>query len=171
MIWPCPTQWKPMEMFSSWHTFFMTIYGSLNIRWLSCIPMCHWLRDITLSSNVIKFHLFTCSGVQHALAILTMMPICSPWKVFIYLGDGWIKLSYKNLKSNFSMGSFHFQGEMRSNLSYPDSKLSQLSGSKFHFHGVVGRGRYSVQFTGYANRSLSGPEQLIRHLVNQDTRI
>ena len=70
-------------------------------------------------------------------------------------------------KSKFSMGSFHFQGEMRSNSSYPKSKLS---GSKFHFHGVGLRGGYSVQFTGHENRSLSGPEQLIRHLVNQDTR-
>ena len=33
----------------------MTIYGSLNIRWLSCTPMCHWLRDITLSSNEMTF--------------------------------------------------------------------------------------------------------------------
>ena len=40
-------------------------------------------------------------------------------------------------KSKFSMGSFHFQGEMRSNSSYPKSKLS---GSKFHFHGVGLRG-------------------------------
>ena len=43
----------PMEMFCSRHTFFMTRYGSSNIRWCSCTPMCHWLRDITLSSNVL----------------------------------------------------------------------------------------------------------------------
>ena len=33
------------------HLLFMNIYGSLNIRRLSCTAVCHWLHDITLSSN------------------------------------------------------------------------------------------------------------------------
>ena len=53
MKWPYSIQWNPMEMFCWRHTSFLWpyIYGSLNIRWQSCTPMCHWLRDITLSSN------------------------------------------------------------------------------------------------------------------------
>ena len=55
---PYSTQWDPIEMFCSRHTFFVTIYGlkwsSFNIRLRSCVPMCHWLRDITLSSNDVK---------------------------------------------------------------------------------------------------------------------
>ena len=41
------------------HTFYLWPYmvsceahqWSLNIRWRWCTPMCHWLHDITLSSN------------------------------------------------------------------------------------------------------------------------
>ena len=48
-----------MEMFLSRHTFFLWPYmvscgalqWPLNIRWCWCTPMCHWLRDITLSSD------------------------------------------------------------------------------------------------------------------------
>ena len=50
----------PMGNVLSRHTFFLWPYmvlrwalqWPLNIRWCWCIPMCHWLRDITLSSNV-----------------------------------------------------------------------------------------------------------------------
>ena len=54
----------PMEMFQT-HLLFMTIYGSLNIRWRPCTPMCHWLRDITLSSNDVFSH---------------RRPLKNPWK-------------------------------------------------------------------------------------------
>ena len=40
------------------HTFFWpymvscgTLQSPLNIRWRWCTPLCHWLRDITLSSK------------------------------------------------------------------------------------------------------------------------
>ena len=49
------TQWKCL----SGHTFFLWPYmvscgalqWPLNIRWCWCTPTCHWLCDITLSSN------------------------------------------------------------------------------------------------------------------------
>ena len=43
--------WPNRNLLFQTHLLFITIYGSLNIRWCSCTPMCHWLRDITLSSN------------------------------------------------------------------------------------------------------------------------
>ena len=43
---PCNgTQWK---CFVPDTPLFMTIYGSLNIRWFLCVAMCHWLRNINL---------------------------------------------------------------------------------------------------------------------------
>ena len=50
------------------HTFFLWPYmvscgalqWPLNIRWCWCTTMCHWLRDITLSSNdFLHFYTFT----------------------------------------------------------------------------------------------------------------
>ena len=38
-------------MFCSRHTFFMTIYGLLNIRWLCLASQLPWIHDITFSSN------------------------------------------------------------------------------------------------------------------------
>ena len=56
MKWPYSIQWEPIEMFCFRHIFFLWSYGvlwsSFNIRWRSCAPICHWLRDFTLSSNV-----------------------------------------------------------------------------------------------------------------------
>ena len=37
---------------SGWYASYWNAF-LLNIRWLSCTPMCLWLRDITLSSNEI----------------------------------------------------------------------------------------------------------------------
>ena len=50
------------------HLLFMTIYGSLNIRLLSCTPMCHWLHDITLSSNEL-------SRMQVSISLLAFVDI------------------------------------------------------------------------------------------------
>ena len=43
--------WPSGNVLLQTHLIFMTIYGSLNIRWLFCTSMCHWLCDITLTSN------------------------------------------------------------------------------------------------------------------------
>ena len=51
--------WPNGNVLFQTYLLFMTIYGSLNIRWRSCTPMCHWLRDITLSSNVFDVYRFS----------------------------------------------------------------------------------------------------------------
>ena len=67
MKWPYSIQRDLIEMFCSRHTFslwpYMVIRSSVKIRWCSCGPMCHWLRDTTLSSNVIVVY-FTCGPVS-----------------------------------------------------------------------------------------------------------
>ena len=72
------TQWK---CFVQTHLLSVTMYGlcgalqwPLNIRWRWCTPMCHWLRHITLSSNVCLYaeiiHSFW-SPVCFSLPVLT----------------------------------------------------------------------------------------------------
>ena len=39
--------WPNGNVLFQTHLLFMTIYGSLNIRWHSCTQMCHWLCNIT----------------------------------------------------------------------------------------------------------------------------
>ena len=65
-------KWPKWKCFVHTHLFwpYMVSCGArqwpLNIRWRWCIPMCHWLHDITLSSNVLCTHFLQLCGLKNS---------------------------------------------------------------------------------------------------------
>ena len=100
------TRWK---CFVQTHLLFVTIYGlvwsssvTLNIRWRSCAPMCHWLRDITLSSNGLVVSKECCSTVLwHSLPL-----VCAKHKKYkLYLS--FYTYLFDNLPSHTKVTYLH----------------------------------------------------------------
>ena len=90
----------PNGNFLSRHTFFLWPYmvscgalqWSLNIRWCWCTAMCHWLHDITLSSNAAEILLE--KTLIQTLSILSTLYYL--WKTPKYV---WLILLIKEISS------------------------------------------------------------------------
>ena len=102
----------PMEMFCPDAPSLLTIYGlvctlqwPLNIGWPWCTPMCHWLRDITLSSSaIIKLwnqNLLTSGNVIY------IFPMWRPWSTKFHLGPIYIehqRQHWDNIDTAYQLG-------------------------------------------------------------------